>query len=204
MGWNDSYFQGPDRPVEEITWFDAVNYCNVLSNAEGLRRAYSVSEATYDGNHIIDASVGWFQNANGYRLLTESEWEFACRAGRQTAYCNGGTSECGCGSDPNLGLVGWYCADQDYQTHNVGTKNPNAWGLYDMHGNVWEWCWDWYGVYPIGPVVDPTGGSASLYRVIRGGSWNYDAQDCRSANRYGSVRAARGNDLGLRLARTAP
>jgi len=202
MGWNASHFSGPDRPVETVTWYDAVSYCNQRSVADGLTPAYTISDPSYNGVHIISAAVAWNQEADGYRLLTEAEWEYACRAGSSSAFCNGGISQCYCGSGPYLGLVGWYCGNAGSQTHDVAQKDPNAWGLYDMHGNVWEWCWDWYGDQG-GPAIDPTGPGSGSYRVGRGGCWYSYAQVCRSAYRHHDWPAMRGDAVGLRLARTA-
>ena len=147
----------------------------------------------------------WNQSANGYRLLTEAEWEYACRATSQTAFCNGGITNIEFSPpDPNLDQVGWYHGNAGFQTHDVGGKAANAWGLKDMHGNVCEWCWDWNGSYPNGPVTDPVGPGSGSSRVGRGGCWGYDARSCRSAFRAGSWPGFRGGFLGLRLSRTAP
>lgn len=203
MGWDGSHFDGPNRPVEQIAWYDAVSYCNLRSVAEGLTPVYTITGATYSGNYITSANVTWNPNANGYRLLTEAEWEYACRAGSTGAFCNGGISQCGCGSEANPGAVGWYCGNSGDQTHDVGTKSPNAWGLYDMHGNVMEWCWDWYGSYG-GTVTDPSGPASGSYRIQRGGSWFDIAELCRSAYRFRyGLPDERYSNLGLRLARTA-
>jgi formylglycine-generating enzyme required for sulfatase activity len=204
MGWNESSFPGSNRPVETVTWYDAVSYCNQLSTSQELAPPYTLTDVVYSGDHITGATVTWDQAANGYRLLTEAEWEYACRATSTTAFCNGGiTYPYNClPLDPNLDQVGWYCGNADGQTHDVGGKTSNTWGLKDMHGNVWEWCWDWYGVYPTGPVTDPTGPGTGSDRVIRGGAWDNSALYPRSAFRGGLDHGY--NDLGLRLSRTAP
>ncbi len=205
MGWNESGFPGPSRPVERVTWFDAVSYCNQRSLSDGLTPVYTLTGVVYGGNHIMFATVTWNQAADGYRLLTESEWEYACRATSTTAFCNGGITNLYCDPlDPNLDQVGWYCSNASSQTHDVGGKTANAWGLQDMHGNVWEWCWDGYGTYPTGPVTDPIGPGSGFYPVIRGGSWHYSAEECRSARRQQTSSGDRYNELGFRLSRTAP
>jgi formylglycine-generating enzyme required for sulfatase activity len=205
MGWNESYVLGTAKPVETVTWFDAVSYCNQRSIYDGFTAVYTITGATYDGNHIINATVAWNQAANGYRLLTEAEWEYACRAGSTTALCNGGITNIYCSPlDPNLDQVGWYCGNSSDTTHDVGGKTANAWGLKDMHGNVWEWCWDWYDIYPAGPMEDPTGPASGSYRVLRGGCWNGSAPYCRSAHRFSIYPDGGSYNLGLRLSRTAP
>ena len=123
-----------------------------------------------------------------FRLPTEAEWEYACRAGTKGAYAG------------NLDDLAWYWKNSAKTTHPVGQKKPNAWGLYDMHGNVWEWCSDWYGAYPAGTVTDPTGPAAGADRVNRGGCWVNIATHCRSANRNRLEPGGRDMDLGLRLA----
>jgi formylglycine-generating enzyme required for sulfatase activity len=206
MGWNESYFPGTGKPVEEVTWYDAVSYCNQRSTCDGYIPAYTITGATMDGNHITGATVTWNQAANGYRLLTEAEWEYACRATSTTAFCNGPitNSAWDCGDDPGLDLVGWYCGNASNTTHDCGGKTANAWGLKDMHGNVWEWCWDWWGGYPSGSVSDPLGPPSGSDRVVRGGGWSRYALGCRSAYRYYSGPNYRYGVLGLRLARTSP
>ncbi len=194
MGNNSSDFKncGEDCPVENVSWYDAVEFCNQLSEREGLTTAYRIS-----GKNVI-----WNRSANGYRLPTEAEWEYACRAGTQSPFYTGGIMEEECGHDPALARAGWYCGNADSKTHSVGQKAPNAWGLYDMHGNVWEWCWDWYSDYPGGSVTDPAGPKSGSDRVGRGGSWRLYAHICRSASRNSDVPGARYHYQGFRLFRS--
>jgi formylglycine-generating enzyme required for sulfatase activity len=204
MGWNESSIQGGAKPVQTLTWYDAVSYCNQRSTDEGLTAAYAITGAIYSGNHITSATVTWNQAANGYRLLTEAEWEYACRATSTTAFCNGGITNIGCDPlDLNLDQVGWYCGNASNTSHDVGGKAANAWGLKDMHGNVWEWCWDWFEEYS-GNATDPTGPASGSARVLRGGSWFVTAQTCRSADRAYFNPGGTIISLGLRLSRTAP
>ena len=126
------------------------------------------------------------------RLPTEAEWEYACRAGTATAFSFGD-------ADSVLGDYAWYSANSDNTTHPVAQKKPNAWGLYDMHGNVWEWCADWYGDYPNGAVTDPQGPASGAYRVLRGGCWHYYPFICRSALRVNSNPGYRVNHFGFRV-----
>lgn len=137
------------------------------------------------------------EGTDKYRLPTAAEWEYACRAGSTTAYCFG--------NDPGrLGEYAWYVENtrDESHPHPVGQKKPNAWGLYDMHGNVWEWVQDWQGHYLSGSVTDPEGPSTGSYRVDRGGAWYIDAGFCRSAFRLGNDPGRRFNALGFRLLRT--
>jgi formylglycine-generating enzyme required for sulfatase activity len=135
------------------------------------------------------------EGTDKYRLPTEAEWEYAARAGTTTRFHTGD-------SDGDLSRAGWYGDNSGGRTHPVGQKEPNAWGLYDMHGNVWEWCQDWYGGYPSGSVTDPTGPSSGSYRVDRGGSRSRRAGFCRSAVRYNDTPDFRGSYVGFRLLRT--
>jgi formylglycine-generating enzyme required for sulfatase activity len=129
-----------------------------------------------------------------YRLPTEAEWEYAARAGSTTAYSFG--------DDPRqLSEYAWYSENSGGQTHPVGQLKPSAWGLYDMHGNVWEWVQDWYGPYTAAAVVDPAGPPSGSARVIRGGGWDYDTSYCRSAYRNDATPGYRIDSLGFRLLR---
>ena len=186
MGTNPSSFKGDNLPVECVSWFDAVEYCNALSRKEGLTPAYTISGS---GDN---RTVTWNRSANGYRLPTEAEWEYACRAGTTTAYNTG----------VNINNnTGWYEDNSAGSTQEAGQKPANAWGLYDMHGNVWEWCWDWYGDYTSGTQTDPVGASSGSYRMDRGGGWDDSARYVRSACRGYSTPSIRIYNLGFRLAR---
>jgi len=184
MGNNPSNFKGDKRPVEEITWYQAVEFCNKLSQKEGLTPAYTIN-----GREV---SCNW--SASGYRLPTEAEWEFAARGGNLSKrYQYSGSIF--------IGSVAWYEDNSNNETHIVGGKEPNELGTYDMSGNVWEWCWDLYGDYSSESQTNPKGASSGSRRVHRGGSWlNYD-HDCRVANREYYSPGYSLNRLGFRLAR---
>ena len=184
MGKNPSRFAGGRNPVEQVSWHDAVKLCNGLSEMEGLEPAYRISGET----------VTWDRSANGYRLPTEAEWEYAARGGEEQVYS---------GSD-DIGDVAWYSSNSSKRTHEVGGKQSNAWGLYDMTGNVWEWVWDWYGEYPSGTSTDPAGASTGSRRVDRGGSWSNDPRYARVADRVRDGPGYRSFYLGFRLARSIP
>jgi formylglycine-generating enzyme required for sulfatase activity len=202
MGWNESPYPGENRPVTRVSWFDAVQYCIERSEREGLDPAYTLTDTTMEGVHVVSGDVEWDQASTGYRLLTEAEWEYTCRAGSQDAFCNGPifTIRCPPPSNPTLDLVAWYCIAEP---HEVARKEPNAWGVYDMHGNAEEWCWDRsdYSEYGPGSATDPIGTRFGTYRVYRSGSAgpNY----CRSAWRGAdSPRLYYHLWRGLRIART--
>ncbi|SLM30505.1 conserved hypothetical protein [Desulfamplus magnetovallimortis] len=173
MGSNPSYHDecGADCPVEYVSWNDIQNFITAL-NALG------------DGTYL---------------LPTEAEWEYSARAGSTTAFANGDITETLCAYDPNLDLMGWYCGNSGNTTRSVAQKEANDWGLYDMHGNVYEWCQDWYGNYTTDSLIDPEGPSTGSLRVVRGGSWNYDAWRCRSAYRNRGFLDYRYNYVGFRL-----
>lgn len=176
IGTNPSYFKGENLPVETVSWYDAVEFCNKLSEKEGLEPYYIINGT--------DVQCNW--DAGGYRLPTEAEWEYACKAGTTTDFYSGSLTNPDCSPiDANLDIIGWYCGNFSNSTiHEVGQKEPNAFGLYDMSGNVLEWCWDWYDFYLSTPITDPSGPSNGMYRVMRGGAWTVWALGCRSAIRF--------------------
>ena len=180
-------------PRTQVSWSDAIAFCNALSAARGLTPAYVVN----------GGDVTWNRDANGYRLPTEAEWEYACRAGSTTAFADGDITATDCTLDANLNTMGWYCGNASATVHAVGGKVANTWGLYDMHGNVWEWCWDWFDFYPAGDATDPTGPASGSARVVRGGSFNDTAASCRSANRGSQDPDSGTAYTGLRLVRSA-
>jgi formylglycine-generating enzyme required for sulfatase activity len=206
MGINPSYHHGGSgrepavgeiqgkRPVELVTWYDAVEFCNKLSTLDGRTAVYTISGRTPASEYpITNATVTVDFTKNGYRLPTEAEWEYACRAGTTTAYNTGATI-----SDN----TGWYTtSNSERKTHEVGLKPSNAWGLYDMHGNVREWCWDWYGDYASGAQTNPTGAPSGSYRMERGGDWYNDGRNMRSAFRGYGNPSVRSNVTGFRLVR---
>jgi len=168
-GARPSSVRGDRLPVEGVSWFDAIGFCNGLSSRAGLAPAYRVH----------NDEVEWDTAANGYRLPTEAEWEYACRAGT-----NG----------PRYGEIdeiAWYRGNSEERSHEVGGKLPNAWGLYDMLGNVWDWCWDIYDAEVYGS-----------YRVLRGGGWSDEKWSCRASVRRRSHPTYRIDDVGFRIARS--
>jgi formylglycine-generating enzyme required for sulfatase activity len=206
------------RPVEMVSWYDAIVFCNKLSMLEDLEPAYSISGSTdpADWGTVPTAwspnspwySVKIVEDSTGYRLPTEAQWEYACRAGtwgdNYSAYNTG--------SDMISNDTGWYISNSGTnnstrRTHSVGEKQINDWGLYDMHGNVWEWCWDKYAAYTTsGTQTDPTGGDeySGDYRVQRGGSWSDSEDKLRSAARQViSYPNGKYNHVGFRLVRPA-
>jgi formylglycine-generating enzyme required for sulfatase activity len=189
----------PDHPVMYVTWYGAAAYCDWLNLQQGLPRAYNHGTWQCNGGNPYTAA--------GYRLPTEAEWEYACRAESTTAFANGPiTYPTGCTPiDPNLDLMGWYCGNAGNPvswSHPVAQKLPNAWGLYDMHGNLFEWCNDWWDYYG-GTVTDPAGPGAGYNRVIRGGWWNWSAEDCRSAYRSNFGPVSSYGFIGFRSVRSS-
>lgn len=158
MGRNPSHFAGDsNRPVEKVSFLEASNYCAAITQRE--------------------RTAGRLPDGLEYRLPYESEWEYACRAGS--------TNQFHFGDDPNAAEpFAWTGENSDATTHPVGLKRPNAWGLYDTHGNVWEWCLDWFAPFPAAPLTDPTGPPTSKYKLFKGGGWNQDAQYARASSRF--------------------
>jgi len=193
VGENPSCFQGVRRPVDTVNWADAALYCNLRSRAEGLRPCYDEESETWECN---------FQ-ANGYRLPTEAEWEYACRAGTDARYSFGGDVR-------KLSQYGWFKENASKKTHPVGQKKPNPWGLYDMPGNVSEWCNDVYSksYYKRSPPKNPRGPEKGEIKVLRGGGWNYSADGCRPRSRTGEnfsvIDACIAESIGLRCVRAVP
>jgi len=202
MGDNPSYYRGDDLPVESVSWFDAIAYCNKKSFKEGLTPCYSYLDYgsnpdkwpqnwnKLDGNHT---KINFNCKANGYRLPTEAEWEYAAKGGIQSkGYIFSGSND--------ANTVAWF-ENNAIQTHKIGTKKPNELGLYDMSGNVGEWCWDIYGDYPSGPCTNPQGASSGTSRVTRGGHWYYHAT---VANRSYVYATDSYSLIGLRVCRNSP
>ena len=207
----------PDYPAVYISWCDAVIFANKLSARDGLTPAYRLpsgftsSMSDYACNSK-SGSVSWDRSSDGYRLLTEAEWEYAARSGSVDRYA--GTSRdsemCRYGNVLNpssksafgFDWESFSCEDGHAVLAPVGSFESNAWGLYDMSGNVWEWCWDWSGEYPENASVDPSGPSTGSNRVYRGGSWSNWPAILRAAYRGGSNPALAGGDLGLRPSRS--
>ena len=164
-------FDKNHKPVVNISWNDAISFCNVLSKKAGLKEYYSIS----DGGQIVKCNLG----SNGYRLPSEAEWQYACKASTN-GYTYG-----------KLHDIAWYNENSNGEIHDVGQKEPNAWGLYDMLGNVWEWCYDLYDETVYGS-----------YRIFRGGSWAETARGCGATCRRRSHPTFHIDDLGFRLARS--
>lgn len=190
-GKNPSRWKAAENPVEQVRWSDAVRYCNARSRLDSLEPCYDLQtwECDFD--------------ANGYRLPTEAEWEYACRAGADTAYYFGDNPS-------QLKDYAWFKDNSGSKPHPVGQKRPNPWGLYDMHGNVWQWCNDFYKVdyYQESPQENPKGPKTGETKVVRGGAWKFSADSCRSGYRYnedpGYVDACFGYDIyGFRCVKNA-
>lgn len=182
-GWPGE--EADERPVSNVSWFDAIMFCNRLSKRERLNSCY----------RIIGNRVYWNRAADGYRLLTEAEWEYACRAGTTTRWSFGA-------DEWRLGDYAWFRGNSNGNPHPVGSKRPNLWGLYDMHGNVWEWCWDRYGPYTLERQIDPVGPNDGNVRSLRGGFSSKSPKFLRSAVRLRVPPLVRGGSFGFRCARS--
>lgn len=185
---NPSRFRDdPAQPVESIGWLDVIRFCNALSERVGLMPAFEI-----EGDEVRGLP------ANGFRLPLEAEWEYACRAGTTTVYC--------CGDDADqLPEYAWYNRGAKGTTKPVGQKRANAWGLHDVHGNVDEWCWDWFGpIRGSAGTTTPAGPPDGIFRVIRGGSYLPDAHGLRSSLRGRAVPDCRAATIGFRLVRSLP
>ncbi|OIJ97606.1 sulfatase-modifying factor protein [Streptomyces sp. MUSC 14] len=170
-GLRPSTGQGARLPVDSVSWWDAVRFCNALSRQDGFAPAYHL--------HTDGEGVEWDASADGYRLPTEAEWEHACRAGTTGPHYG------------PLDEIAWYRDNSDEQIHDVARKRPNPWGLYDMLGNVWDWCWDIYDAEVYG-----------AYRVLRGGGWFDEHWSCRASARRRSHPTFQVDDVGFRIARS--
>jgi formylglycine-generating enzyme len=193
MANNPSGFLTSDYPVESVSWYDAIAFCNALSDSAGFDRVYTINAA--------DVTADF--SKNGYRLPTEAEWEYAARSGGSDNEKWSGTN-----IQSELGDFAWF-RDNSYtwvDTHAEGTKTTgtrlaNDLGIYDMSGNVWEWCWDIYGAYSSDPKTDPTGSTTGTEKVIRGGAWTAEDQDCTNSNRLSRGPTWIARDVGFRVAR---
>jgi len=179
-----------DYPVEHVSWLEAIQFCNALSKEDGLQAYYEVA-----GSGVRVHSKA----SSGYRLPTEAEWEYACRAGAKTRFSFGK-------NETEMGQWEWFNGNSEFKSHPVGQLRKNAFGLYDMQGNVMEWCWDGFDktYYATSPELDPQGPPWSSLRVIRGGCWLASPRNCRSAIRLSHAQDVQSDDLGFRVARSQP
>lgn len=203
-GSNPSFFVGENHPVEKVNWYDAVEFCNAYSLMKNLTPCYKIDRDAKDKMNLSSkdkyrwkVECNW--NADGYRLPTEAEWEYAARAGGRNDTAFSGSN--------NINEVAWYFGNSgdenshDYGTHDVGTKKPNALGIYDMTGNVWEWCWDWYAAYDDKFLNNPHGIPYGSERVRRGGSWHVKIRRSTMTTRNSRSPGHRSTHYGIRLVR---
>jgi formylglycine-generating enzyme required for sulfatase activity len=192
--------RGNRHPIYYVSWYEALVFCNKLSIILGVDPVYKIKGTTdpskwgspweWYGTDAAWDAVTVVNGADGYRLPTEAQWEYACRAGTTSAYSNGATVNYN---------TGWYKGTNVQKTQEVGRKTANAWGLYDMHGNVREWCWDWYGSYSSAAQTDPGGPSSGTNRLVRGGAWSSEGDELRSAARRFYSPSVRNDDIGFRV-----
>ncbi len=229
MPGNPSEYQTLDRPVETVTWFDTLVYCNKRSESEGLTPCYyrdaGFTRIFLGTPPVHEGAVFWNSEADGYRLPTEAEWEYACRAGTDTPIYTGQMSILGKSNCPELDPIAWYAGNsgvtdingfftlfwretqyshKEAATHPVRQKAPNQWGFYDMIGNVWEWCWDWKAPYPQTVQTDPRGPVSGHGRIIRGGAWNSRARLCRGVERNSYWPRINQSSVGFRVVKQSP
>ncbi|GHT35372.1 hypothetical protein FACS189427_04500 [Planctomycetales bacterium] len=188
-------------PVDGVGWYSAAEFCNKMSEAEELPPYYELSQVKYRSNNSIESAEVSVKGGCGYRLLTEAEWEYVCRAGSITPWCFGDQVV----DVPNYA---WYFDNSLGETHPVGERKPNAWGLFDMHGNVMEWCFDWYGEFYYQQCGEeeenPQGPETGIAKVLRGGAWQFGAEATRSAYRNSSPPDAVSSVIGFRVCRNVP
>jgi sulfatase modifying factor 1 len=195
-GSNRSDYVFPQNPVEHVSWFDAVEFCNRLSELEGLSPYYIIRDRHPEtGYPITEAEVSIRPEGEGYRLPTEAQWEYAARGGRETIDLNSAYA-----GSADVDLVSWHKGNSPKGPNPVALKAPNDFGLYDMAGNLWEWTGDWYGPYPVEDQVNPTGPPEGSKRVDRGGSCNYRYPNHRSATRGNKPPWVNNNVMGFRVA----
>lgn len=190
----------PRCPVDNVTWFTAIEYCNKLSEQENLPPYYEINVTKRRSNGLIDRADVTVLGGEGYRLPSEAEWEYCCRAGSITPWYFG---------DQVLEVMqyAWYFDNSQNESHPVGEKKPNAWGLYDMHGNLLEWCYDWYGEFYYQQCIDiedPIGPDNGSSHVLRGGAWQFGAEATRSPYRNNNSPESSSSVVGFRIMRNAP